>query len=126
MANIQNKSLATRLFSRKNEIKTPDGCYKKITPKDAKLRLESKKDIILLDVRQPEEFNQIHIPKAILLPLNSIGGSMPTALPDGSQEIIVYCQSGVRSAVATKKLLALGYTNVFDMGGINRWIYETE
>ena len=59
-------------------------------------------------------------------PLDTIGGEKPEALPDSDQEILVYCRSGKRSEQASRKLVALGYTNIYDFGGINTWPYETE
>lgn len=100
---------------------------RKITAEEAKKRMESGDDIIILDVRTEEEYLEGHIPGAVLLPNGEIvEGELQEELPDTDQEILVYCRSGNRSAQAAKKLTEAGYTNVYDFGGINDWPYETE
>ncbi len=100
--------------------------YKKLSPKEAKERIDSKDEIVILDVRKKEEYLTGYIPDAVLVPNESIADKRPAALPDLDAEILVYCRSGRRSALAAKKLIALGYTNVYDFGGIIDWPYETE
>ena len=99
--------------------------YKKMTPEEAKARIDSGDEIIILDVRTEEEYNAEHIPNAILIPNETIIDKMPDLLPDLEAEILIYCRSGNRSAQAAKKLLAIGYTNVYDFGGIIDWPYDT-
>ena len=98
--------------------------YKKISAADAKARMDSGDEIIILDVRTLEEFNAGHIAGAILVPNETILDEQPELLPDLDAEILVYCRSGNRSAQAANKLLAIGYTNVVDFGGIIDWPYE--
>lgn len=98
--------------------------YKKITPAEAKARIYSGDEVIILDVRTEEEFKSGHIPNAILIPNETIGNTRPDLLPDLDAEILIYCRSGNRSAQAARKLIALGYTKVFDFGGILDWPYE--
>lgn len=100
--------------------------YHKLTAEQAKARLDSGDELILLDVRTAEEYAEKHIPGAVLLPNEEIGSEDPAALPEKDAEILIYCRSGNRSAQAAKKLVALGYTNVYDFGGIKDWPYETE
>lgn len=97
-----------------------------LTAEQAKARMDSGDEIIVLDVRTAEEYAEAHIPGAVLLPNEEIGDTPPAQLPDKGTEILIYCRSGNRSAQAAKKLAALGYTNVFDFGGIKDWPYETE
>lgn len=99
--------------------------YTKITQEQAKERIDSGDPVIILDVRTLEEYNQSHIPDAILIPNETIGTELPEELPDLDAEILVYCRSGNRSAQAANKLIDMGYTRVFDFGGINTWPYET-
>ena len=99
--------------------------YKKITAEEAKARIDSENEVIILDVRTEEEYKAVHIPDAILLPNETITDKMPDLLTDQNAEILIYCRSGNRSAQAAKKLIALGYTNVYDFGGINDWPYDT-
>ena len=103
--------------------KTP-AVYQKITAKQAKARMDSGDAIIILDVRTQEEFNAGHIAGAILIPNETILDEQPALLPDLDAEILVYCRSGNRSAQSANKLIAIGYTNVYDFGGIIDWPYE--
>ncbi|MFQ9639912.1 MAG: rhodanese-like domain-containing protein [Eisenbergiella sp.] len=102
------------------------GEYHKITAEEAKNRMDSDDTIIILDVRTQEEYEESHIPGAILIPKESIGTEKQEQLPDMDQEILVYCRSGNRSAQAAKKLVEAGYTQIYDFGGIMDWPYETE
>ena len=98
--------------------------YKKISAADAKARMDSGDTIVILDVRTQEEYDAGHIPGAILVPNETIADKQPALLPDLDAEILVYCRSGNRSAQAAKKLIAIGYTNVVDFGGIIDWPYD--
>lgn len=98
--------------------------YRKISAADAKARMDSGDEIIILDVRTEEEYDAGHIMDAILVPNETIIDEQPELLPDLDAEILVYCRSGNRSAQAAKKLIAIGYTNVVDFGGIIDWPYE--
>lgn len=82
-----------------------------------------KEGAILVDVRTKEEYDEKHITGAVNIPLSEIEeGNIDY---DKSTTIIAYCRSGARSSNAAKKLIALGYTNVYDLGSINNW-KETE
>lgn len=107
----------------RNESEEP--MYKKITAEQAKERMEENPDAVILDVRTQSEYDAAHIEGAVLLPNESIGTARPEELPELDAEILVYCRSGNRSAQAAKKLADLGYTNVFDFGGIIDWPYGT-
>ena len=98
--------------------------YKKISAADAKARMDSGDTIVILDVRTQEEYDAGHIAGAILVPNETIADKQPQLLPDLDAEILVYCRSGNRSAQAAKKLIAIGYTNVVDFGGIIDWPYD--
>ena len=98
--------------------------YKKISAADAKARMDSGDAIVILDVRTQEEYDAGHIAGAILVPNETISDKQPALLPDLNAEILVYCRSGNRSAQAAKKLIAIGYTNVADFGGIIDWPYD--
>ena len=98
--------------------------YKKISAADAKERMDSGDTIVILDVRTQEEYDAGHIAGAILVPNETIADKQPALLPDLDAEILVYCRSGNRSAQAAKKLIAIGYTNVVDFGGIIDWPYD--
>ena len=102
-----------------------ESSWKTITAEAAKERMDSGDDVVILDVRTESEYEEGHVPGAILLPNEEIGADRPDQLPDLDAEILVYCRSGRRSAEAAKKLAALGYTDVSDFGGILDWPYDT-
>ena len=87
--------------------------------------MESESGYIILDVRRPDEFAEGHIPNAVNIPNEIIGTNEITELPDKAQLILVYCRSGRRSKEASEKLVALGYTNIVEFGGIIDWTGET-
>lgn len=99
--------------------------YHKITAEEAKEMMDSG-DVTVVDVRRAEEYEQAHIPGAVLVPNESIGEEQPEALPDKDAVILVHCRTGVRSKQASDKLVKMGYTNIYDFGGIVDWPYETE
>ena len=78
------------------------------------------KGATLLDVRSPEEFSGGHIAGAISIPVQELAGRVGE-LGNEAGEIVVYCQSGGRSAMATRLLQSNGFTNVHDLGGIGQW-----
>lgn len=84
-------------------------------------KLNAQENFVLLDVRTQEEFDAGHIASAILLPYDEIALKAATVLPEKEKEIVLYCRSGRRSAIAKKALVELGYKDVEDFGGINRW-----
>jgi rhodanese-related sulfurtransferase len=75
---------------------------------------------VLLDVRSPEEFSGGHIDGAISIPIQELSGRM-SELGDKTGEIVVYCQSGNRSAMAKRLLESNGFTSVHDLGGLRQW-----
>lgn len=106
------------------DASTAAGEYHKISPREAKERMEAG-GATVVDVRTAEEYGESHIPGAVLVPLDTIGSQRPAALPDTGAELLVYCRSGVRSRAAAEQLVALGYQQVYDFGGIIDWPYET-
>jgi len=106
-------------------IKNSSNAGVRIKPSDAKTRLDTEKGIILLDVRTKGEYLEKHIPKSTLIPVDILANEASKKLPNKNAEIMVYCKSGSRSGVAVKTLLKLGYTNIYNLGGIVGWPYET-
>ena len=103
-----------------------DGSYQKISQEEAKEMMDSQ-EVIILDVREQDEYDSGHIPDAVLLPVGTI--DEPTAaevIPEKDSTVLVYCRSGNRSKTASSTLADLGYTNIYEFGGINTWPYETE
>ena len=106
-------------------ISSAVGTSQKITPQDVKKMMDNGDAITIVDVRTLGEYNSAHIKGAISIPVETIGKNKPAQLANLNAVIIVYCQTGARSAVAAQELAALGYTKVSDMGGINSWTYAT-
>ena len=100
------------------------GCYTQISQALAKAMMGRDDGHIVVDVRRQDEYDAGHIPGAILLPNESIGTELPAELPDLEQIILIYCRSGNRSKQASQKLADMGYTNVYEFGGIIDWPYE--
>jgi phage shock protein E len=100
--------------------------YINIKPEEAKEQLENNDDIILLDVRTKSEYLEEHIPGSTLIPLDELKENAESILTDKGAKIFLYCRSGRRSITAANILLELGYTNVYNLGGIIDWPYEKE
>ena len=100
--------------------------YMNITAEEAKQIMDSEEGYIILDVRTQEEYDQGHIPGAILIPDTEIKAKAEDVLTDKDQLILVYCSSGRRSKLAAEALVELGYTNIKEFGGIIDWPYEVE
>ena len=100
--------------------------YTQISQDQAKEMMEKEDGHIIVDVRRMDEFETGHIPGAICIPNESIGTEQPEELPDLNQVILVYCRSGNRSKQAAQKLFDMGYTNVYEFGGIIDWTGEIE
>ena len=89
-----------------------------ISVKDAQTHL--KNGALVIDVRTPAEFNSGHLPRAINLPLDQIETTLPHRVQDKDKILLLHCQSGMRSGVARKKLVALGYANAYNLGSHGR------
>ena len=98
--------------------------YHSISQEQAKEMMAKDDGHIIVDVRRQDEYNAGHIPGAILISNESISTERPSELPDPDQIILIYCRSGNRSKQAAEKLFRMGYTNVYDFGGINTWTGE--
>ena len=106
----------------KNESKA--GGYAQISQEEAREMMEREDGHIVVDVRREDEYAEGHIPGAICIPNETIGDSQPEELPDMGQIILIYCRSGNRSKQAAKKLSDMGYTNIYEFGGIIDWTGE--
>lgn len=101
--------------------------FQQISQEEAKTIMSTNRDAVILDVRTQEEYNSGHIKGAVLLPVDEITReTAQTVIPDKDTQVLVYCRSGNRSVTASKALAQLGYTQVYEFGGINTWPYETE
>ena len=100
--------------------------YEQITPETAKKIMDSGVKYTLLDVREQDEYDEGHIPGAILIPYTEIDAKAEEVLKDKDALILVYCRSGRRSKIAAESLANLGYSNIVEFGGIIDWPYEVE
>lgn len=75
---------------------------------------------VVVDVRNPGEFNSGHVPGAINLPLGILSEEAPRRFPDKAMPVLLHCLSGARSGIAQQKLKSLGYRNVFNLGSYGR------
>ena len=98
--------------------------YEQISGAEAKALMDSESGYIIIDARTQEEYDEGHIPGAVLIPYGEIADRAEKELPDKDQLILVYCRSGRRSKIAAEELVKLGYTNVKEFGGIIDWEYE--
>ena len=103
-----------------------ENSYQQISQEAAKEMMDTQ-EVIVLDVREQDEFDAGHIPGAVLLPVGTITKDTAAAvIPELDSVVLVYCRSGNRSKTASEALADLGYTNVYEFGGINTWSYEVE
>ena len=106
--------------------KDREAVYMNITAQEAKVIMDSQEDYTILDVRTQEEYDQGHIPGAIVISHEEIAEKAEEVLTDKDQLILLYCRSGRRSKIAAEALVELGYTNIKEFGGIIDWPYEVE
>ena len=100
--------------------------YVNITAEEAKQIMDTEEGYIILDARTQEEYDEGHIPGAIVISHEEITEKAEEVLTDKNQLILVYCRSGRRSKIAAEALVELGYTNIKEFGGIIDWPYEVE
>lgn len=103
-----------------------NGSYQQISQEEAKEMMDTQ-EVVVLDVREQDEYDSGHIPGAVLLPVGTINEETSSAvIPEKDDTVLVYCRSGNRSKTASAALAELGYTNIYEFGGINTWPYEIE
>ena len=95
-----------------------EAAYMNITAEEARQIMDSEEGYVILDVRTQEEYDQGHIPGAIVISHEEIMENAEEVLTDKEQLILVYCRSGRRSKIAAEALVELGYTNIKEFGGI--------
>ena len=103
-----------------------EAVYMNITAEEAKQIMDSEEGYIILDTRTQAEYDEGHIPGAIVIPHDEITDRAEEELPHKDQLLLVYCRSGRRSKLAAEALVELGYTNIKEFGGIIDWPYEVE
>jgi len=96
-----------------------------ITPEELKVRLDRGDRLTIVDVREPHEYNISRLPNSILIPLGQVGARKNELNP--SDEIIVHCKMGGRSAKAVKLLREAGFKKIKNLtGGIDRWAQNVD
>ena len=114
------------LFTGCGGISMNENSYQQIAQEAAKEMMDTQ-EVVILDVREQHEYDSVHIPGAVLLPVGTIAEDTAAAVIDDLDTVVlVYCRSGNRSKTASQALADLGYTNVYEFGGINDWPYEIE
>lgn len=103
-----------------------EASYQQVSQEEAKEMMDTQ-EVVILDVREQDEYDSGHIPNAVLLPVGAIDEDAAAAvIPEKDSTVLVYCRSGNRSKTASSTLAELGYTNIYEFGGIKTWPYETE
>lgn len=97
----------------------------KITAQQGKKMMEENPTITLVDVRTDDEYKEERIPGSRLVQVDELDNLAPRLIPNKEAAYILYCRTGSRSAVAASQLTRMGYQNIYDMGGIIDWPYET-
>ena len=110
----------------KENMQEAGSVYVNITAQQAKEIMDKEENFVILDTRTQEEYDEGHIPGAILIPYDEIAEKAESILTDKNQLILVYCRSGRRSKLAAEDLVKLGYTSIKEFGGIIDWPYEVE
>lgn len=98
-----------------------------ISFEEGKQILDTISDAVLLDVRTEDEYAVEHAAGAKLLPVDDMDDvDVMDTLPDFSAPVLLYCRTGRRAAIAAAKLAHMGYTRIYNLGGLNGWPYGTE
>jgi rhodanese-related sulfurtransferase len=98
--------------------------YRNVTTEEAKQLIDNK-EVVVLDVRTPEEYQDGHIPNAILIPLQELENKLNDL--DKEEPYLVVCRSGNRSAQASEILTSNSFANIYNMaGGMNDWGFDIE
>ena len=104
-----------------------EAIYMQITAKQAKEMIDKQEQDLIVDVREQAEYDKVHIPGAVLLPVGTITEETAAeVIPNKESVVLVYCRSGNRSKTAAQALTDLGYTQIYEFGGILDWPYEVE
>jgi rhodanese-related sulfurtransferase len=114
-------------------VRAAKSCIKEITPKELVDKLSNKEDLLLIDVREHGEFELGHIKGARLVPRGIIEAAADPAYPKHlpelasahDRQVIVYCATGGRAAMACAVLKMMGFKNVLNLdGGYGRWVAD--
>ena len=98
--------------------------YTQISAEEAKRIMDTETGYVIIDARTESEYAEGHIPGALLIPEYEVKTKAEGMIPNKDTKILVYCRSGRRSKIAAEELIKLGYTNVYEFGGIIDWKYD--
>lgn len=84
---------------------------KQVSIEELKKSMDSGEAMVVLDVREPNEYEAAHIPESVNLPRGLLEFNIWSLVPDKNEKIMVYCKTGARAALATRQLNELGYVN---------------
>ena len=99
-------------------------CIKTLDPQQARELLLHEPDHLLFDLRSRTEYEEMHLPGALCVPAAGVAAAAVRYRAERSTPILIYCRVGQRSRTAAEELTRLGYTRVYDIGGITDWPYE--
>jgi rhodanese-related sulfurtransferase len=114
-------------------VRAAKSCITEITPAELKAKLDAKEDLLLIDVREAAEYEHAHINGAHLVPRGILEAAADPSYPKHypplsgarEQQIVLYCATSGRSAMAAAVLQMMGYKNVLNLaGGYTRWEAE--
>ena len=114
------QSLLNRPLKTKERGKNGQIIYRSLSVDDAKNAFKEK-NVTLIDVRSPDEYQLRHLKRSKLVPIKTIAEAAPKKLKRYEDKVLVYCQSGNRSKKAVKKLYEMGYQSVYDIGAMNQF-----
>ena len=100
--------------------------YKTMVMSEAQRKIEEGTDYLIVDVRRQDEYDEGHIPGAVLVPIEVIREGEPAALPDKNRKMMLYCWTGRRSEDSCALLAEYGYTHLINIGGLVDWTGELE
>lgn len=106
------------------EVPADTDGFQIIDAQTAKQMMNEHPNAVILDVRSEEEFREGHIPGALLIPDTNLAQRAEEELPDKDAVILIYCRSGNRSITASHILVDMGYSRVYEFGGIQDWPFE--
>ena len=117
-------TMASQASQASQDKKAGTAAVVKVSADEALRILKDNAAAVLLDVRTAAEYDEGHIEGSQLLPVEELAGRISELPQDKATPIVVYCRSGRRSALAATQLTESGYTQVFDLGGIQGWPYD--
>lgn len=107
----------------KNLVTEAKGRIREVDQATLKQWMGEKKDLIILDIREPGDFENGHIEGSVNIPRGMLELEIDEVVPDQDKVIVSYCGGGSRSALATDTLQVMGYANVYSLtGGYRQWV----